>query len=887
MGLVKGRIGDSQNMDRRGSFSNRNNGTMSSSNARSYAGTSARYSDLSNNPGKGTPNGPASEGSSETAKTHWATLAFVDRKLEAEYEKFVFKKNLHSWRRNIGMISIVSTIIHACIMASDYIQSAAWKTNYADPFRMTLMSTNVKPRCPLNLFCAPCDPDMICNDYYLPGDISYWIFGTAIPFAVSVALTLVINGDALAKYLHLISITFTVMMSVIAVNLRFLFINPHNAYTPGFLCMLVIASCFILLRVRFLYAALGAFLVIVSFLITYFVRSNEAVALLPRSFYIAFVAICLMSMIATSATYNFENAMRRRFLSTHNLQKRNNKLIKQLKVLQSAYGNTAADLDSPLEKVVMIVRSLMADPQIGSEQLVSLQQVLRLLGSTNLLTPDFENQVTEFMDTEQEAWLFSEIAPTRRRVRRWSQSQGHRRASMTQEMHLKISETIPETSTKNLGTDSVNSSDDDAKSGRDPTKSRKGLRNAESGLRESTVAQNGEPSLSRTKTVSRTKSVRRPETASGNPIVIIATDVTNQHQMPLRLESFESYQSLLASPLAEMTFANILDFNWSVFELNAITEGHCLPTLALHIFERENLFKDLKISQEKFLNFMLAVEKAYHNDLPYHNSLHAADVLHAMYHLSKLEGTNDIASPSDRLAMYMAAIIHDVDHPGYTNNFLINSYERRAVLYNDKSILENHHLATAFSLIMEEENNFMKDFTKGEFKATRETVIDMVLATDLSQHFSIVSMFKSKVAQDFDPFDRREDRILLMKMMMKLSDVSNPSKEWPIYYKWCNLILQEFWRQGDMEKSLNLTVSPYMDRDNTNVPSSQIGFIDYVIIPLFEAYEKYSPIPHMMMNLTRNREHWGYLRSLGLQNLSDVFPPGASPDPDQQIQAAS
>ncbi|KAI8838979.1 hypothetical protein BC829DRAFT_454155 [Chytridium lagenaria] len=117
-------------------------------------------------------------------------------------------------------------------------------------------------------------------------------------------------------------------------------------------------------------------------------------------------------------------------------------------------------------------------------------------------------------------------------------------------------------------------------------------------------------------------------------------------------------------------------------------------------------------------------------------------------------------------------------------------------------------------------------------------------------------MFKNKVAQVFDPEDSREDRILLWKVLMKCSDVSNPTKEWSIYFKWCQLVLEEFMRQGDMEKRLNIPVSPYMDRDSLNVPSSQVGFIDYVILPLFEAYDKYIPIPHIMDDLRRNRDHW-------------------------------
>ena len=44
----------------------------------------------------------------------------------------------------------------------------------------------------------------------------------------------------------------------------------------------------------------------------------------------------------------------------------------------------------------------------------------------------------------------------------------------------------------------------------------------------------------------------------------------------------------------------------------------------------------------------------------------------------------------------MAAIIHDFDHTGTTNNFHINSGSGLAILYNDRAVLENHHVSAFF-----------------------------------------------------------------------------------------------------------------------------------------------------------------------------------------------
>jgi hypothetical protein len=109
--------------------------------------------------------------------------------------------------------------------------------------------------------------------------------------------------------------------------------------------------------------------------------------------------------------------------------------------------------------------------------------------------------------------------------------------------------------------------------------------------------------------------------------------------------------------------------------------------------------------------------------------LHASDVLHCIHTLANTAKIKDIWSEMELLAMYFAAIIHDHDHPGLTNNFLVTTSDPKAVLYNDKAVLENHHSASSFLVLTKPENNFLGHLTKLEFKSIREVVIDLVLAT--------------------------------------------------------------------------------------------------------------------------------------------------------------
>jgi cAMP-specific phosphodiesterase 4 len=104
-----------------------------------------------------------------------------------------------------------------------------------------------------------------------------------------------------------------------------------------------------------------------------------------------------------------------------------------------------------------------------------------------------------------------------------------------------------------------------------------------------------------------------------------------------------------------------------------------------------------------------------------------------------------VFSDLDIFAAVFAAIIHDVDHPGLTNPYLITSGSDLAIMYNDESVLENHHLAVAFKLLQHESCDIIHNLNKKQRQMFRKTVIDMVLATDMSKHMSLLAELKTMV----------------------------------------------------------------------------------------------------------------------------------------------
>ncbi|XP_050670508.1 dual specificity calcium/calmodulin-dependent 3',5'-cyclic nucleotide phosphodiesterase 1 [Leptidea sinapis] len=270
------------------------------------------------------------------------------------------------------------------------------------------------------------------------------------------------------------------------------------------------------------------------------------------------------------------------------------------------------------------------------------------------------------------------------------------------------------------------------------------------------------------------------------------------------------------------------EWSFDVFALHEASLGSPIKYLGYDLLNRYGMIHKFKVQPTTLENFLSRIEEGYckfHN--PYHNNLHAADVAQTVHYMLCQTGLMNWLSDLEIFATLVAAIVHDFEHTGTTNNFHVMSGSDTALLYNDRAVLENHHISAAFRLLRDEENNILQNLSRDEFREFRTLVIDMVLATDMSFHFQQLKNMRSLLTLAEPSVDKSK----AVSLVLHCCDISHPAKRWDLHHRWTMSLLDEFFLQGDKERELGLPFSPLCDRNNTLVAESQIGFIDFIVEP--------------------------------------------------------
>eukprot|EP00992_Anisonema_acinus_P015975 TRINITY_DN9969_c0_g1_i2.p1 TRINITY_DN9969_c0_g1~~TRINITY_DN9969_c0_g1_i2.p1 ORF type:complete len:429 (-),score=107.99 TRINITY_DN9969_c0_g1_i2:196-1482(-) len=305
--------------------------------------------------------------------------------------------------------------------------------------------------------------------------------------------------------------------------------------------------------------------------------------------------------------------------------------------------------------------------------------------------------------------------------------------------------------------------------------------------------------------------------------------------------------------------AKIDDWDYDVFALEKETNKGALFMTSYALLYKYGLVRHFNIDEQVLVNFLQAVESGYHPN-PYHNSTHAADVLQITHYIMEPGGLKETIkmSQNDCLAALLSAAIHDYDHPGFNNNFHIRTNAYLAILYNDRSVLENHHLEQVFDLVKNPKYNIFAGMTWENFKDIRDTMLEMVLSTDMGMHAKIYQTFRRRLNEDKE-WGGREDQRLAMSIAIKMADISNCCRPAALYKIWAKNIAAEFYNQGDAEARLGYTISPFMDRrkDKVDFPKGQISFMNYIVVPLFEAGATLLPkMKFSVEEAQKNKQDW-------------------------------
>ncbi|CAL8461903.1 g1434 [Coccomyxa elongata] len=298
---------------------------------------------------------------------------------------------------------------------------------------------------------------------------------------------------------------------------------------------------------------------------------------------------------------------------------------------------------------------------------------------------------------------------------------------------------------------------------------------------------------------------------------------------------------------------------FDVFKVAALTGGRPLQPVAMAVLNCFDLVSTLRLPEKKLQNFLRGVEDAYLNN-PYHNSTHAADVVQGLAALFANNPFTAQLTDLEMLSMILACVIHDVGHPGVTNEYLINTNADSALLYNDQSINENGHAAVGMQLLRKSSNNFIEALPDEEYRFVRRTIIGIVLATDMVGHAKLVKDTTANLRQLGPDLQKwpEEKKQRALQMIVHCCDIGNPAKPLKYSLQWTERIMAENFAQGDRERREALPVSPLCDRERVDVPKSQLTFLEYVVRPCFEALRALAPetAAIALRNIEIGRRHW-------------------------------
>lgn len=281
------------------------------------------------------------------------------------------------------------------------------------------------------------------------------------------------------------------------------------------------------------------------------------------------------------------------------------------------------------------------------------------------------------------------------------------------------------------------------------------------------------------------------------------------------------------------------------------TPPNMLVDCVLQMMTELNILQTYKLRKDSAKELLRTIQNAYNHN-PFHCWLHAVSVTQMMYLLIAKSSLRNELDTREKYALLLAALCHDLDHPGLSNGFQINSKSHLASKYNNVSVLENHHFAMTMKILKPKESVIFPEETAQEFY---NLIKSLILGTDMANHFPLLTDFE-KFADSFlwnNPMHRQQCLILLMKA----ADISNEARPFSISKLWAEALMQEYFAQSDLEKERKLPVTPFMDRDKVVVPQTQVNFIDSFLLPTFRLLNRIVPeIQPFVDGILENRKHW-------------------------------
>ncbi|XP_044154124.1 cone cGMP-specific 3',5'-cyclic phosphodiesterase subunit alpha' [Bufo gargarizans] len=320
---------------------------------------------------------------------------------------------------------------------------------------------------------------------------------------------------------------------------------------------------------------------------------------------------------------------------------------------------------------------------------------------------------------------------------------------------------------------------------------------------------------------------------------------------------------ILKEELPDPAALELYEFHFSDLPVSE----HELIKSGIRLFVELKAVEKFKVPAEVLTKWMYTVRKGY-RDITYHNWRHGFNVGQTMFTLLMTGKLKKYYSDLEAFAMVAAAFCHDIDHRGTNNLYQMKSAAPLAKLHGS-SILERHHLEFSKTLLEDESLNIFQNLNKRQFENVIHLFEVAIIATDLALYFKKRTMFQ-KIVDTTEQMQSDDERIkyiitdqtkkeIIMAMMMTGCDLSAITKPWEVQSQVALMVANEFWEQGDLERTvLQQQPIPMMDRNKAEeLPKLQVGFIDFVCTFVYKEFSRFhKEITPMYDGLQNNRVQW-------------------------------
>ncbi|GIX71562.1 hypothetical protein CDAR_569441 [Caerostris darwini] len=277
---------------------------------------------------------------------------------------------------------------------------------------------------------------------------------------------------------------------------------------------------------------------------------------------------------------------------------------------------------------------------------------------------------------------------------------------------------------------------------------------------------------------------------------------------------------------------------------------------SLRMFVDLDLAQRFGIEYDVLCRWLLSVKNNY-RPVAYHNWRHAFNVAQMMFTILRVSKLDLVLGEIETLSLFIASLCHDLDHRGTNNSFQKKSNSALAQLYST-STMEHHHFDQCIMLLNSEGNQILSHLTPEEYIKVIHVLKDAILATDLDLYYKRQFSFTQMARKGNYTWKNENNRELIRAMLMTACDIGAITKPWKIQKKVAELIANEFFEQGDIEKQLQLEPIDMMNRDKKDkLPWMQVAFIGSTCLPLYEAFAMISDeLSPLLEGVKENRAQW-------------------------------